>query len=50
LFEEIKAFIQSIQEDTTPLVTGEDGLYALQTAETITSLIQNNLIKHYENV
>lgn len=47
LFEEIKSFIKCIQEDSTPLVTGEDGLHALDVAETITLLIQNNLIEHH---
>lgn len=47
LLEEIKAFLRSIKEDTTPLVTGEEGQYALETAEKITALIHNNLLKHY---
>jgi predicted dehydrogenase len=48
LFEEIKAFIQCIIYDTTPLVTGEDGCAALATAEKITALITQNLIEHHE--
>jgi predicted dehydrogenase len=44
LLEEIKAFLQCIQDDTTPLVTGLDGCEALETAEKITSLINNNLL------
>jgi predicted dehydrogenase len=44
LLEEIKAFIQCIQNDTTPLVTGEEGCAALATAEKISSLIENNLL------
>ncbi|WP_045097448.1 Gfo/Idh/MocA family protein [Legionella fallonii] len=47
LLEEIKAFLQCIENDTTPLVTGEEGKYALETAEKITSLINNNLTEHY---
>ncbi|OYV55037.1 MAG: UDP-N-acetyl-D-glucosamine dehydrogenase, partial [Legionella sp. 21-45-4] len=40
---QINAFITSIIEDTPPLVSGEDGLNALQTASTITNLIQHDL-------
>lgn len=47
LLEEIKAFVQCIQDDTVPLVTGEDGCAALSTAERITSLINNDLIARY---
>lgn len=43
LLEQIKAFLACIANDCTPLVTGEEGRYALETAEHITSLIQNNL-------
>jgi predicted dehydrogenase len=43
LLEEIKAFVQSIEQDTPPLVTGEEGLSALDTAEKITALIHDNL-------
>ena len=48
LLEEIKAFIYCIENDTTPLVTGEEGCAALATAEAITSLIDTHLIKSYE--
>ncbi|KTC65841.1 oxidoreductase (plasmid) [Legionella adelaidensis] len=48
LLEEIKAFIQCIEKDTVPLVTGEDGLNALDTAEQITSLIKSNLLARYD--
>lgn len=48
LLEEIKAFIKCIAEDSIPLVTGEDGMYALDTAEQITSLIHASLIKRHE--
>lgn len=44
LLEEIKAFINCIEQDTTPLVTGEEGRNALETAEKITSLITSNLL------
>lgn len=47
LFEEIKAFIKCIEEDSTPLVTGEDGLHALETADKITSLIHINLMERH---
>ncbi|ARM32184.1 Gfo/Idh/MocA family oxidoreductase [Legionella longbeachae] len=50
LFEEIKAFIKCIEEDSIPLVTGEDGLRALETAEKITSLINANLIERHARV
>ena len=47
LLEEIKAFLTCIDKNTTPLVTGEEGKYALDTAEKITTLIHNNLLIHY---
>lgn len=47
LQEEIKAFLTCIEQNTKPLVTGEDGRYALEVAEKITTLIHNNLIRHY---
>lgn len=43
LFEEIKAFTACIQNNTTPLVSGEDGRDALAVAAKITALIDNNL-------
>lgn len=43
LFEEIKAFVTAIQNNTTPLVTGEEGRNALATAEQINQLIARNL-------
>lgn len=43
LYEEIKAFLTCIAHDTTPLVTGRDGLNALKIATTITDLIKNQL-------
>lgn len=48
LLEEIKAFVHCIIHDTTPLVTGEDGKEALETAEKITALIHDNLQTHHE--
>ena len=47
LLEEIKAFIECIERDTTPLVTGQEGCDALATAAKITSLIDNHLINAY---
>lgn len=47
LLEEIKAFVQCIVEDTTPLVTGEEGCAALATAEKITDLIDLNLTERH---
>ena len=47
LLEEIKSFIQCIEQDTTPLVTGEEGRSALATAQKITSLIDNHQVKLY---
>lgn len=47
LLEEIKSFLSCIEIDTTPVVTGEEGRDALETAERITTLITNNLIERY---
>ncbi len=44
LLEEIKAFLQCIEQNTKPLVTGEEGRDALSTAARISSLIDRNLI------
>jgi len=44
LLEEITAFVNCIQNDTTPLVTGEEGREALSTAAQISDLINQNLI------
>lgn len=47
LLEEIRAFIHSIVTNTEPLVTGEEGRNALETAEKINALINHNLqIRH----
>ena len=37
LRDEIAAFLKAIREGTTPVVTGEDGLRALETAMKITA-------------
>lgn len=42
LLEEIKAFVNCIQLNTTPLVTGEEGLAALKTASQISQRIREN--------
>jgi len=47
LLEEIRAFVKCIEDDTAPLVTGEEGCSALETAEKISSLIDINLITRY---
>ena len=47
LLEEIKAFVKCIIDDSTPLVTGQEGCAALATAEKITALIDHNLIARY---
>lgn len=47
LLEEIKAFLNCIEKNSPPLVTGEEGKYALETAEKITALINKNLLSHY---
>ena len=44
LLEEIKAFSRCITMDETPVVSGEDGCAALETATLITSIINNNLL------
>jgi predicted dehydrogenase len=46
LLEEIKAFIQCIQNDTPPLVTGDEGANALATAAIITDLVHEHLSTH----
>jgi len=45
LLLEIEAFLRAITENSKPIVTGEDGRDALQTAETITHLVNENLSK-----
>lgn len=48
LLEEIKAFITCIQEHKKPLVSGEEGRNALETAQKITALITEKLRTRYE--
>jgi len=42
LLAEIEAFLRAIREGTKPVVTGEDGLRALETAMQISKLIQTS--------
>ncbi len=42
LLAEIEAFVRAIREGTEPIVTGEDGLRALETAMHITKLVQGS--------
>ena len=50
LLEEITAFVNCIINDTTPLVTGEEGREALSTAAQISDMIQHNLTtRHAES-
>ena len=42
LLAEIEAFLRAIREGTEPVVTGEDGLRALETAMQITKLVQTS--------
>jgi predicted dehydrogenase len=42
---EIEAFLRSIREGRPPVVSGEDGLRALETAIRITELVQGNEAK-----
>lgn len=44
LLEEIKAFLLCIEQDSKPLVTGEEGRNALATADKITRLINDSLV------
>ena len=48
LLDEIKAFLDSIINKTPPLVSGEDGVRALQTAMQITEIISSNIEKYRE--
>jgi predicted dehydrogenase len=43
LLAEIEAFLKAVRERSTPVVTGEDGLRALETAMKITALVQPQL-------
>ena len=42
LLAEIEAFLKAVRERGTPVVTGEDGLRALETAMKITALVQES--------
>jgi predicted dehydrogenase len=42
LLAEIEAFLRAVRERSTPVVTGEDGLRALETATRITALVQQS--------
>ena len=42
LLAEIEAFLRSVREGSPPVVTGEDGLRALETAMQITRLVQES--------
>jgi len=43
LLAEIEAFLRAIREGSEPVVTGEDGLRALETAMQITKLVQGSI-------
>lgn len=47
LLAQISAFLESIQNDTEPLVSGEDGASALDIASQISEQINNNLSQQY---
>ncbi len=47
LLEEIRSFVSCIVNDTSPIVSGEQGCAALVTAEKITTLIEHHLTQHY---
>jgi predicted dehydrogenase len=42
LLAEIEAFLRSVRDHSAPMVTGEDGLRALETAMRITELVNNS--------
>lgn len=50
LLEEIRAFVECIINNTEPLVTGEEGLAALDTAARITELIHQNLNERHASL
>jgi predicted dehydrogenase len=45
LLHEIEAFLQSISTGSPPVVTGEDGLRALETATRITQMVQDGTLR-----
>lgn len=46
LKDQIAAFVDSVQNQTAPVVSGEDGKRALETALAITSIVQEGNAKH----
>jgi len=50
LLKEIEAFLEAIEQDSTPLVTGQEGCAALETAQNITNLINQNLELQHRHV
>jgi predicted dehydrogenase len=47
LLAEIEAFLTSVRDHTAPMVSGEDGLRALETAMKITELVNNSAMSHH---
>lgn len=47
LLAEIEAFLRAVRDHTAPMVTGEDGLRALETAMQITELVNNSAMSHH---
>jgi predicted dehydrogenase len=47
LLAEIEAFLRAVREHTEPMVSGEDGLRALETAMKITELVNNSAMSHH---
>jgi predicted dehydrogenase len=47
LLAEIEAFLNSVRDHTAPMVSGEDGLRALETAMKITELVNNSAMSHH---
>jgi predicted dehydrogenase len=47
LLAEIEAFLRAVREKSTPIVTGEDGLRALETAMRITELVNKSATAHH---
>lgn len=50
LLEEIKSFLLAIQTNTRPLVSGDEGRNALETAQRITSLIESNWAERHATI
>lgn len=47
LLAEIEAFLRAVRDHTAPMVSGEDGLRALETAMRITELVNNSPMPHH---